>query len=96
MSKESGGTGKGKWQLRYFELRDFTLDYYKEKPGARWPLTCSCVSCCVCCSWSYCSCCVYSSCASCSCCSSSCSSWPAPRTPACLPPQGAPAPASAR
>eukprot|EP01052_Picozoa_sp_SAG31_P010906 SAG31_NODE_607_length_13606_cov_11.366699_2_plen_307_part_00 len=29
--KESGA-GKGKWQMRYFELRDFTLDYYKAAP----------------------------------------------------------------
>ena len=32
LSKEGGGTGKGKYQQRYFVLKDFALNYYKEKP----------------------------------------------------------------
>lgn len=30
--KESGGTGTGKWQQRYFVLRDYKLEYYDTKP----------------------------------------------------------------
>jgi hypothetical protein len=30
--KEGGGTGSGKWQSRYFILRDFKMEYYESQP----------------------------------------------------------------
>jgi hypothetical protein len=30
--KQGGDKGDGKWQQRYFVLKDYKLEYYKEKP----------------------------------------------------------------
>ena len=31
--KEGGGSGKGRWQQRFFLLRDFKLEYYDKEPS---------------------------------------------------------------
>ena len=33
--KEGKASGGGKWQQRWFALKDYRLEYYSERPGAR-------------------------------------------------------------